>query len=64
VQTRGVRGQKIPKNANVICERPLIENWVFEPTEDILVHLLFEELFHPLNKYLGPEESQIKIMGQ
>ena len=24
MQTRGVRGQKIPKNANVICERPLI----------------------------------------
>ena len=23
MQTRGVRGQKIPKNANVICERPL-----------------------------------------
>ena len=23
VQTRGVRGQKIQKNANVICERPL-----------------------------------------
>ena len=25
MQTRGVRGQKIPKNANVICERPLID---------------------------------------
>ena len=24
MQTRGVRGQKISKNANVICERPLI----------------------------------------
>ena len=23
MQTRGIRGQKIPKNANVICERPL-----------------------------------------
>ena len=23
MQTRGVRGQKIPKNVNVICERPL-----------------------------------------
>ena len=23
MQTKGVRGQKIPKNANVICERPL-----------------------------------------
>ena len=23
VQTRDVRGQKMPKNANVICERPL-----------------------------------------
>ena len=22
MQTRGVRGQKIPKNANIICERP------------------------------------------
>ena len=29
MQTRGVRGQKIPKNANVICERPLT-SFVFE----------------------------------
>ena len=26
VQTRGVRGQKNPKNANLICERPLCIN--------------------------------------
>ena len=24
MKTRGVRDQKIPKNANVICERPLM----------------------------------------
>ena len=28
MQTRGVPGQKIPKNANVICERPLT---LFQP---------------------------------
>ena len=28
MQTRGVRGQKIPKKANVICERPLNENFI------------------------------------
>ena len=27
MQTRGVRGQKIPKNANVICERPITGFW-------------------------------------
>ena len=27
VQTRGVHGQKIPKNANVICEMPLSVNY-------------------------------------
>ena len=26
MQTRDVRGQKMPKNANVICERPLIKH--------------------------------------
>ena len=33
MQTKGVRGQKIPKNANVICERPLITDYRCDSAE-------------------------------
>ena len=55
---------KIHNTSSLYFQITLIENWVFEPRKDILVHLLLEELFHPLNKYLRPAKSQIKIMGK
>ena len=38
MQTRDVRGQKMPKNANVICERPLKEAEVLDRQFDFDIH--------------------------
>ena len=36
MQTKGVRGQKIPKNANVICERPLTVKSTMEISQNFV----------------------------
>ena len=37
MQTKGVRGQKMPRNANVICERPLTCFFSFQKAK-IFIH--------------------------